>query len=118
MPVVVQSRERAGVGRSLLQQQRQAAMRKAAATYTCDARCETQVGTRAERAACAVGCVNMTACHLAEHNLAVCTLQVKLLEGVILAFNLIIAVLVGSCMLNNLGTPTRFETPKDTGRQD
>ena len=45
-------------------------------------------------------------------------LQVKLLEVVILAINLIIAVLVGSCMLNNLGTPTRFETPKDTARQD
>ena len=59
-----------------------------------------------------------TASYLAEGNVALFILQVKLLEGVILAINLIIAVLVGSCMLNNLGTPTRFETPKDTARPD
>jgi hypothetical protein len=44
--------------------------------------------------------------------------QVKLLEGVILAINLIVAVLVGTCMLNHLGTPTRFETPKETTQRE
>lgn len=45
-------------------------------------------------------------------------LQVKLLEAVILAITLITALMTGSWMLNNLGTPTRFETPKDALRQE
>ncbi len=54
------------------------------------------------------------------HNLDVhaLLLQVKLLEAVILAITLIIAVLVGTMMMHTLGTPTRFETPKDTMQRD
>ena len=44
--------------------------------------------------------------------------QVKLLEALILAINLIVAVLVGTCMLNNLGTPTRFEMPKEAAQRE
>lgn len=44
--------------------------------------------------------------------------QVKLLEAVILTITLISALMTGSWMLNNLGTPTRFETPKDSLRQE
>ncbi|KAK9909632.1 hypothetical protein WJX75_005318 [Coccomyxa subellipsoidea] len=69
--------------RHLLSQER--LYKSAAKTYTCDAKCETQV---------------------------------KLLEAVILAFTLICALITGSCMLNNLGTPTRFETPKDSLSRD
>ncbi|CAL8467608.1 g7146 [Coccomyxa elongata] len=49
---------------------------------------------------------------------AKCETQVKLLEAVILAITLITALMTGSWMLNNLGTPTRFETPKDSLRQE
>lgn len=73
------------VGRSLLQQRALKRQAKVALTYTCDARCESQV---------------------------------KLLEAVILAINLIVAVLVGTCMLHNLGTPTRFEMPKETTQRE
>jgi hypothetical protein len=45
-------------------------------------------------------------------------LQVKLLEAVILAITLIIAVITGTCMMHGLGTPTRFETPKDSLQRD
>ncbi|CAK0760825.1 hypothetical protein CVIRNUC_002803 [Coccomyxa viridis] len=44
---------------------------------------------------------------------APCQAQVKLIEGVILAVNLIAAIWIGSWMMNALGTPTRFETPKE-----
>lgn len=45
-------------------------------------------------------------------------LQVKLIEGVILAINLIAAVWIGSWMMHGLGTPTRFETPKEGVQRD
>ena len=45
-------------------------------------------------------------------------LQVKLIEGVILAINLIAAIWIGSWMMNALGTPTRFETPKEGMQRD
>ena len=40
-------------------------------------------------------------------------LQVKLIEGVILAVNLIAAIWIGSWMMNALGRPRVFETPKE-----
>ena len=46
------------------------------------------------------------------------SLQVKLIEGVILAINLIAAIWIGSWMMHGLGTPTRFETPKEGVQRD
>ncbi len=44
--------------------------------------------------------------------------QVKLIEGIILAINLIAAIWIGSWMMHGLGTPTRFETPKEGVQRD
>ena len=110
--------------------------RAPAKTYTCDAKCETQVGLgqliqhKLVRCSClyspastvhmsklltsSTNCVPACVFSHLRHYSA----QVKLLEAVILAITLITALITGSCMLNNLGTPTRFETPKDSLSRD
>ena len=58
-------------------------------------------------------CSNVLLCLSVLNPQCLLFLQVKLIEGVILAINLIAAVWIGSWMMHNLGTPTRFETPKE-----
>ena len=42
-----------------------------------------------------------------------CFTQVRVIEVVILFITILTALLSGICMLNVLGTPTKFETAKD-----
>lgn len=137
------------MGRSLLQQRALKRQAKVALTYTCDARCESQVCSAGTSLKCdqtsagncrlqypwRCGGRYLLPCPAALQRVCtgVCTrdgpcqygaercmarVQVKLLEAVILAINLIVAVLVGTCMLHNLGTPTRFEMPKETTQRE
>ena len=45
-------------------------------------------------------------------------LQVLILEGIILAVTLLSSLVIGMSCMHMVGTPTRFETPKEAGRQD
>jgi len=47
-----------------------------------------------------------------------CQTQVKWLEGIMALFILTIAAMAGMCCLNMLDTPTRFESPKESGRNN
>ena len=117
----VQAPLQASVGRSLLQQQQRRA-RKQAAQDVYLRRQVRQPGDHTCHVLLIAPDFRSTAASSRMHGWSIigacCLLQVKLLEGLILALNLIIAVLVGSCMLNGLGTPTRFETPKDSTQRD
>ena len=122
----MQGSAQAAVGRSLLQLQQQRHA-KAARTFTCDAKCDTQVSAWECPPLLQLACVlhstvaskQMGGVREADKRLFFFVhAQVKLLEAIILAINLIVAVLVGTCMLNNLGTPTRFEMPKETTQRE
>ena len=44
--------------------------------------------------------------------------QVKIMEGIILAVTLLSALTIGMCCMHLLGVPTRFETPKEASHQN
>ncbi|KAI8470636.1 MAG: hypothetical protein J3K34DRAFT_419821 [Monoraphidium minutum] len=69
-------------------------------------------GAEQRRRLAAVGVGPYTVCD------AVCRTQVKWLEGMLALLLVIVAALSGMCCLGVLDTPTRFESPKDSQRND
>lgn len=53
-----------------------------------------------------------------EQGRAVRVMQVMILQGIILTVTLLCSLAVGLFMMHAVGTPTRFETPKEAARQD
>ncbi|KAK9805986.1 hypothetical protein WJX73_000235 [Symbiochloris irregularis] len=49
---------------------------------------------------------------------AKCRSQVMILQGIILTVTLLSSLAVGLSMMHAVGTPSRFETPKEAARQD